>query len=178
MKAENIEQIREHLARGGRVMCHRVHIEGYEPEVYEVYGASSKDGNGIVVNYIDQMWLNFNHSSVDHWELLPIENETEEERQAWIEKAERDFPVDFEKTWHRKQVDSALPKIHIGNTNMTPEQQQLYYAALRIASDLKYLKDQLTEKEVEDNPRLIMLALDSISIRAEALQDALARNNR
>ena len=87
MRAENIEQIREHLARGGRA------IYGNQ-WVVEAVTATGRVllGNG---NYLES----YTFDSRD-WELLPIE-ETPEERQAWIEKAEHDFPIDFEKTKHR-----------------------------------------------------------------------------
>jgi len=176
MRAENIEQIREHLARGGRA------IYGNQ-WVVEAVTATGRVllGNG---NYLES----YTFDSRD-WELLPIE-ETPEERQAWIEKAEHDFPIDFEKTKHRLQVkkrladmpehvrrsvDSVIPPINISKEQikMYPKQQQLHFAALCIAGDLKYLRDQLTEKDFSDNPKLIMLALDSIAIRAEALGEGL-----
>ena len=167
MRASNIEEIREHLKKGGRVNAYFKRRYGYSQKIDEVIlvdGMYIKIGSGL--------YTPFTSPDINYYELVPIEEETEK---AWhrkqVENRLKKMP-----DWQTRAVDSALPKIHIGNTNMNPEQQQLYYAALRIASDLKYLKDQLTEKKVEDNPRLIMLALDSISIRAEALQDALARN--
>lgn len=84
MRAESIEQIREHLARGGRV-CYR--DEEWSKENEEVIRSLVDRGESEEGVYPSR------------WELVPIEGETPEERQAWIEKAERDFPVDFEKTW-------------------------------------------------------------------------------
>lgn len=72
MKANSIDEIREHLAKGGRVVAHFVHQEGYEPEVNDVYSAASS-GDGIVVNVTDQMWVKFADKRVDHWQLLPLE---------------------------------------------------------------------------------------------------------
>ena len=75
----------------------------------------------------------------------------------------------------RRSVDSVIPPINISKEQikMYPKQQQLYFAALCIANDLKYVRDQLTEKDIGENPKLIMLAMDSIAIRAEALEEGL-----
>lgn len=189
MRAESIEQIREHLARGGRV-CYC--DEEWSEENEEVIRSLVDRGESEEGVYPSR------------WELVPIEEKPKPDRE-WLERmaaeedkcvsvgagcfddvcvtcdigyylpsgrcdhcdsqkveqrqAERDFPIDFEKTWEE--------------IKMYPKQQQLYYAALRIAGDLKYLRDQLTQKDIGDNPKLIMLALDSIAIRAEALEEGL-----
>lgn len=108
MKATSIEQIREHLARGGRVMCHFVRTECGEPEVNDVYGAAS--GDRIVVNYVDQMRVKFGDNRVDHWELLPIEEElTDEEVDAEIARLGIDMKPAFERLHKMIQAKRSVP---------------------------------------------------------------------
>lgn len=65
-KATSIEQIREHLARGGCV--HGVNKWGHWQRVVSV-----SERNQIF--FASPGWCEFDHRDVDHWELLPIEEE-------------------------------------------------------------------------------------------------------
>lgn len=68
MKAESIEQIREHLARGGRAAAYFKRNWGHPPEVKMVHGT-----DGIYVKLKDGESTWFADPSIDHWELLPID---------------------------------------------------------------------------------------------------------
>lgn len=107
MRAKSVDEIREHLDRGGRVLCHFKN-EGVCDVVAVHTLIWTKLGAGIL----------FDDCEVDHWELVTIDashndddntpEAIDEWNDAWAEKAERDFPVDFEKTWHRLQVKKRL----------------------------------------------------------------------
>lgn len=80
MKAESIEQIREHLARGGRVVCWFKRRYAYPRETYEVQGL-----HGLVADLGDNVQVQFESDDVEFWELLPIEENPKPSRE-WLER--------------------------------------------------------------------------------------------
>ena len=80
MKAESIEQIREHLARAGRVNA--VLRDGTTEQVKRV-------DMGFLRVYAGSWSSSFGCRDVDHWELVPIEEEKKED----ISKLPRSMPM-------------------------------------------------------------------------------------
>jgi hypothetical protein len=107
MKATSIEQIREHLARGGRVTVNSPQWNTHRV-VERVAGESSKGPFSSVVWFTTGGAIYFDKRF--DWELLPIEEElTDEEVDAEIARLGIDMKPAFERLHKMIQAKRSVP---------------------------------------------------------------------